>query len=77
MDFVKATRPLQKAHCIMDALFPIGKEKYPGFSFIFFLFVCLISDAYQKDLQRNLRHSASNVTGLKLLLLLETSANKL
>lgn len=36
MDFVKATKPLQKKiHCIMDALFPIGTEKYPGFSLIF------------------------------------------
>lgn len=35
MDFVKATKPLQKIHCIIDALFPIGKEKYPGFSLIF------------------------------------------
>lgn len=36
MDFVKATKPLQKKiHCIMDALFPIGKEKYSGFSLIF------------------------------------------
>lgn len=36
MNFVKATKPLQKKiHCIMDALFPIGKQKYPGFSLIF------------------------------------------
>lgn len=35
MDFVKATKTLQKIHCIIDALFPIGKEKYPGFSLIF------------------------------------------
>lgn len=76
MDFVKATKPLQKIHCIIDALFPIGKEKYPGFSLIF-LFCLFDIWCLPEGFVKKLRHLASNLMGFKHLLLLEMFENNM